>query len=160
MSTKDAAKAMMAGKVAETAAALDNIGKTKKRTKKERTGGGFGLSWVAVESNDPAANSRPKVKNSVAAKYLDDLMSIASEATSADGMSKDQLAAESAKALGQAKPRKIKSKYDIELEQLDAEREARRLAEAYAQAAAHNFSLAASAVPEPPSSYREGAPAP
>jgi len=48
----------------------------------------------------------------------------------------------------------------LALEQLDAEREARRLAEAYAQAAAHNFSLAASAVPEPPSSYREGAPAP
>jgi hypothetical protein len=48
----------------------------------------------------------------------------------------------------------------LALEQLDAEREARRLADAHAQAAAHNFSLAGSAVPEPPSSYREVIPAP
>ena len=122
MSTKDAAREMMQSKQAESAAALENIGKTKRKVRRVRRGGGFGLEWDILEDEDAAASGRrPKVEKSVAAKYLDDLMSVSSTGESVDGLSKDQLAAEAAKALGQGKPRKIRTKYDLELAQLDAD---------------------------------------
>lgn len=120
LSNKDAAKSHMSSKQAESMAALNNIGKVKKKLSRVRKGGGFGSEWEEPEEV-VGLNGRTKVKKSVAARYLDDLMSVSSSGVSVDGMSAEQLAEAAATALGQGKPRKIRTKYDIELAQMDAD---------------------------------------